>query len=728
MKIQGNTTVIERTGASESKGFAIKASAQAFRILSDGLYSDKVKAVLRELSSNAWDAHIQAGTTDTPFLVHLPNNIEPWFSIRDYGIGLAHEQVMGLYSTYFDSTKDESNDFTGAMGLGSKSPFSYTDSFTVTSYYNGEQRIYIVDIGNNGVPQISLVDGAPFATDQHNGLEIKLAVKSNDFGNFQDKAQQVYRWYPLLPKVVGVAGFRIEKVEYLFEGTDWKMIKKSSWNNPCYAVQGTVAYPIKADNLQGADRSLRNLIDGMGVQINFAIGELEVSASREDLGYDERTSENLLARINTVIEELTQKATERLASCESLWDAKIAFNEMKKESGVSRLIDQGALVPTWNGNELNKHTAIRIDTSADMTWHTYDKKSGYSSAYRILRKYSPLVKNQYSIVVPQKEFVLAINDAKTGGINRFKHYISENVDSNNRRNAILFTATTQAAIDTLRDKLGLADDYKFLLTSEMDKAPVVSRGTPANKLPAEKVMLGQFNPHYNSTSEMWGRQEEIDVTEGGFFVQTHGGLPDIYLAYNAIAFNGTNNLQLLWQAAIAFKLIDDTDPVYNVPRNKAKKVRKNGKGCKDLVKLVYEYINKNKDTIDVETKRKMVADQVFFKRAFVSYEHNRAETLADIGELAKSKNITLPKDVQLFVDGLGDRKYGIIEEYVDRFERIAVMMCVKLEPTNGNGDTLKDQHDQLLSTYPMIRHLNRYDTGREMHLDIIAYMKLVDNN
>ena len=118
MKIQGTNTEITRDGVSESRGFAIKASAQAFRILSDGLYSDKVRAIIRELGSNAWDAHIEAGTTDRPFQVHLPNEIEPWYAIRDYGTGLSHDKVMGLYSTYFDSTKDSSNDFTGAMGLG----------------------------------------------------------------------------------------------------------------------------------------------------------------------------------------------------------------------------------------------------------------------------------------------------------------------------------------------------------------------------------------------------------------------------------------------------------------------------------------------------------------------------------------------------------------------------------------------------------------------------------
>jgi len=100
----------------EVGNFKIKASAKAFSILSSGLYANKIRAIIRELSCNAVDSHVAAGRTDTPFDVHLPNDLEPWFSIRDYGTGLSHEQVSSIYTTYFESTKTESNDYIGALG------------------------------------------------------------------------------------------------------------------------------------------------------------------------------------------------------------------------------------------------------------------------------------------------------------------------------------------------------------------------------------------------------------------------------------------------------------------------------------------------------------------------------------------------------------------------------------------------------------------------------------
>jgi len=140
-----------------SSDFRIESSPEAFRILSDGLYSDKIRAVIRELSTNAVDACVEAGTLDTGgYVIHLPNTLEPSFSIRDYGTGLTHEEVIGLYTTYFGSNKTHSNKFTGQLGLGSKSPFAYTDSFTVTSWTDGSKRCYNAHISAAGYPAIAL--------------------------------------------------------------------------------------------------------------------------------------------------------------------------------------------------------------------------------------------------------------------------------------------------------------------------------------------------------------------------------------------------------------------------------------------------------------------------------------------------------------------------------------------------------------------------------------------
>ncbi len=106
--------------------FCIANTAGAFMTLSSGLYNDKIRAIIRELCCNAWDALVMAGKRGVSFEVHLPTDIEPTFRIKDWGVGLSHEDVMVLYCTYFQSAKTSSNETVGALGLGSKSPFCNT--------------------------------------------------------------------------------------------------------------------------------------------------------------------------------------------------------------------------------------------------------------------------------------------------------------------------------------------------------------------------------------------------------------------------------------------------------------------------------------------------------------------------------------------------------------------------------------------------------------------------
>ena len=71
-----------------STGFTIKSNAHAFKILSSNMYSNPRHAIIRELSTNALDAHAMNGNTEKPFDVTLPTQFNPVFVLRDYGPGL----------------------------------------------------------------------------------------------------------------------------------------------------------------------------------------------------------------------------------------------------------------------------------------------------------------------------------------------------------------------------------------------------------------------------------------------------------------------------------------------------------------------------------------------------------------------------------------------------------------------------------------------------------------
>src|SRR5438309_316787 len=124
MKTVNVAVEIERGSLRHETSYRIKQDPRAFKILSAHIYSNKILAIIRELSSNAYDAHVAAGTAHLPFNVHLPNALEPHFSIRDFGTGLDRDSILHIYTTYFESTKTDTNEQIGCLGLGSKTPFS----------------------------------------------------------------------------------------------------------------------------------------------------------------------------------------------------------------------------------------------------------------------------------------------------------------------------------------------------------------------------------------------------------------------------------------------------------------------------------------------------------------------------------------------------------------------------------------------------------------------------
>ncbi len=308
-----NEAIMSNVG--EIGEFRIRNSAKAFNILSSGLYANKVRAIIRELSCNAVDSHTAAGKQDTPFDVHLPTQLEPHFAIRDYGTGLTHDQVTQIYTTYFESTKTESNDFIGALGLGSKSPFSYTDNFTVTAIRDGVKGIYSAFINGSGVPSIALMMQEP--TDEPAGVEIKFSVNDRwDFSKFQEEARYVYRYFSLRPVVSG-PDFEFTDVKY--ETRDIVPGVHAMEQGYTRAVMGNIAYPVEVPNAEQTLGELRKLLQ-CRLEMHFSIGELDFQASREGLSYIPQTIDSIkrkLEQVNAALSVVLAKEADQIVN---LWD------------------------------------------------------------------------------------------------------------------------------------------------------------------------------------------------------------------------------------------------------------------------------------------------------------------------------------------------------------------------------------------------------------------------
>ncbi len=119
MIISTNGKPVERFGEiGEERGFTVLASSHAFKILTSSLYSDRVMAVVRESYTNSFDSHLLSKREMGLIEVHIPNQFEPWFGIKDFGTGLDNDFMMNRYTCLFDSTKNDSNLECGGFGIG----------------------------------------------------------------------------------------------------------------------------------------------------------------------------------------------------------------------------------------------------------------------------------------------------------------------------------------------------------------------------------------------------------------------------------------------------------------------------------------------------------------------------------------------------------------------------------------------------------------------------------
>lgn len=169
--------------SSLSQSFSLSSNSLIMGILRDSLYSDKIETPIKEILSNARDAMREIKNVSDRIDVTLPTKENPVLKIRDFGTGLSKERINEVFRFYGRSTKENQNEQTGHFGLGAKSPFAYTDSFIVISYFNGQETHYVSHLGHTREGTIDVIYEGP--TSKKNGVEVQIPVlKETDLPRF----------------------------------------------------------------------------------------------------------------------------------------------------------------------------------------------------------------------------------------------------------------------------------------------------------------------------------------------------------------------------------------------------------------------------------------------------------------------------------------------------------------------------------------------------------------
>lgn len=506
MRLETVKTSVERGGNFQEKAFTIKADAKMFNLLSDKIYADKPGAVVREIASNAKDAHAAAGCPEKPFDIHLPNDMYPHFSVRDYGKGLTHEEMFEIYTTYSESTKTITNTEIGAFGVGAKSPFAYTDNFTIVSRTEGRKRTYTAYIGEEGIPVLALMNDEE--NDEPTGLEVIVPIKNYDFQTFRNKTFNVLQYFTPRPNVVGIATdyINFDDHSYVYEGTGWGVRKN---RGGARVIQGGVFYPIDFQAVfeRNVPRHLYNLTN-QALDLHFSMfngvgerGNLDVALSREALSYDQYTREQLQKMMQIVYDEIGDRVVKDLDNIETYWEACKKYAEIKNTFGD--------LIPDnlkWKGDkELKRRLNFNVENYREHLEITaFANQRGYrtgSTAGSIYGEFNAV-----------KMFIV---DVERGAKSRMKEFVR----SHGRNHSFMIEIKSKSPAakrmyKQLLEELGHPPTERI---SSLPK-PTVHRTGYKKQVQNEKMECLKWNGYrHRRQKDKWDRAT-VELKDGGYYV------------------------------------------------------------------------------------------------------------------------------------------------------------------------------------------------------------------
>lgn len=314
-----NTAVATRVGdlggEKVAMSFDQNSLAHIMSVLTD-LYSDPELAILREYSTNALDAQIRAGVT-RPIEVSTPNGLSPFVKIKDYGIGMDAEDIRNVYSQYGASTKRESDEFTGMLGLGCKAALTYTNQFTVNAVKDGIRTQVVVSRTEDGSGVMEILSQTE--TDDGNGVEISVPVKRNNL--FHRKAIDFFRFWD--EGTILLNGSEPERISGRKLTEEMTLVQNLEQD---YVIMGNVTYPIDNEH----EIHHRNWQSRFGVVTRVEIGDVSFTPSREALQYTLRTEKTLDAIRDKFNQNLKAAAQRDIDASENCLDAVKALCDWSK--------------------------------------------------------------------------------------------------------------------------------------------------------------------------------------------------------------------------------------------------------------------------------------------------------------------------------------------------------------------------------------------------------------
>jgi hypothetical protein len=762
MKLPETDICTETSGVLKEHIFSVGNAGLILDILRTKIYKNPIQAIVREISSNARDAHREAdpdptNTTkaDTPIKIFLPNNLSPYFKVQDFGPSISPDRMENVFVKFGNSTKREDNIQTGGFGLGCKTPFSYSDTFSVVTVTNGIKRVYTayIDESKSGKCVLTSEEKA----DEENGTTIIIPVRKEDFDKFKEATLYITRFWQIKPDVVGINKDEYEKEEVIFSGDGWyiKKVDRRSYNyynnhDPLAIVDG-IQYPIDTNALNeldndvngvgnAGDKSIKQLLQ-FPIRIGFNIGDLALSASRDNIHYTPATQKIIIDRMREVVGDISKIAEDKISSAATYKDAVIEHGKIKDAFGgdgyrYGFLLDIKGV--QWRGNILrSKITARTIGDWATITRFTtnmpYHYRNRNNAANRVHNFYTTRAYNSLAWPMTGPKTMLLHNDSIGGRISRnlIQHIFDENIGI---EDIVVLSTPPKPSTKAFKEEKEIAEADGKTITVRYDDKLLKLLDLPkmsSVKIPkAKKKQLAQARKDAQSA-----KRKVDDTTVSGYILHTTGRY-NSRLTFRSEVFElEESGIYLVVdykdrEFSTNSKYIDANDYKWmkrflgeDIVGFAEKNIERLGDDWVSLYDALEEKVTEKLASISVdEAEEARLADVHLFKRHFSGFR----ESLIDkVRTSLNSKNSLILEYLEK------SESVSTISGVEDSLKKAINYLNIKDKKKNKknikHSKIMKDLCAEVDKRYPLLKHIDYYYVrDRDSEASVICYINMMD--
>lgn len=487
------------------------------------MMADQYKYPLKTLSceyvSNAIDSHREAGKKNVPIHIHLPNKLDPYFKVRDFGVSMSSEVIENVFSELFASTKRDNDLDIGGFGVGRLVFGAYTGTMTITTYLDGMKTEYFFYLknGKGDITEMMSVE-----SDEPQGVEISIPIKPEDFHELMEICKEQYAFLSPKPVFSGNSDFNFNGVEYLLERPTFcfKDASKSKWNGKLYDNTSPVAtiaglpYPIDTYAC-GLEQRYREIL-GRGAVLHFNIGEVDIVPSRDNLKYTQKTKDAIKKRVEEIV-EVAQEEIDRLCESQNFqneYEARLLwhniFNSSGQESFLGFIVGKKNVVIKYNGKVIDSSNIDLPFMEVDDDGGRKIKRYKAHGAFHVLQRRSGRLKtsSRYMFWCSQAKYIW-VNSLES------QHKVSKKVKQFMADNKLDEVYTLRGEYGyTLQHFLEDMDIPEGIIVDSLDigLAKNYSERVASQRLPSHVVRRAHEYGSYNSRSgSYWTVVEELDL-------------------------------------------------------------------------------------------------------------------------------------------------------------------------------------------------------------------------